>query len=61
MDEKNKDQVKGKRKQTEGDLKKTWGKLTMDDEKIAEGERAKDKGKFQEKVGDVKETFKKSW
>jgi uncharacterized protein YjbJ (UPF0337 family) len=61
MDEKNKDQVKGKRKQTGGDLKKTFGKLTMDDEKIAEGERTKDKGKFQEKVGDVKETFKKNW
>ncbi|MEL3972228.1 CsbD family protein [Rossellomorea oryzaecorticis] len=57
----NKDQVKGKRKQTKGDVQKTWGKLTMDDQQIAEGERRKDKGKIQEKVGDVKESLKKSW
>jgi uncharacterized protein YjbJ (UPF0337 family) len=40
----NHDQLKGKRKQTEGDLKKAWGKLTNDDKKIPEGERDKDKG-----------------
>ncbi|KPL58361.1 CsbD family protein [Rossellomorea vietnamensis] len=57
----NHDQVKGKRNQTKGDLKKGLGKLTNDDSKIAEGERDKDKGKLQEKVGDVKESFKKSW
>ncbi|MGR3764417.1 CsbD family protein [Rossellomorea sp. NS-SX7] len=61
MRENNKDQIKGKRKQTEGDLKKTWGKLTMDDQKVGEGERDKDKGKIQEKFGDVKESIKKSW
>jgi uncharacterized protein YjbJ (UPF0337 family) len=57
----NHDQLKGKRKQTEGDLKKAWGKLTNDDEKIAEGERDRDKGKIQEKVGDVKGSFQKRW
>ncbi|CAN7529387.1 CsbD family protein [Rossellomorea sp. LjRoot5] len=57
----NHDQVKGKRNQAKGDLKKGLGKLTNDDSKIAEGERDKDKGKLQEKVGDVKESFKKSW
>ncbi|MGM0751653.1 MAG: CsbD family protein [Bacillota bacterium] len=57
----NEDQVKGKRKQTKGDLKKGLGKLINDDSKIAEGERDKDKGKMQEKVGDVKESFKKNW
>ncbi|MGG1631107.1 CsbD family protein [Rossellomorea sp. NRS-1567] len=57
----NHDQIKGKRKQTKGDLKKGLGKLTNDDRIIAEGERDKDKGKIQEKVGEVKESIKKSW
>ncbi|MCA1060331.1 CsbD family protein [Rossellomorea aquimaris] len=57
----NHDQIKGKQKQTKGDLKKGLGKLTNDDSMIAEGERDKDKGKIQEKAGDVKESLKKSW
>ncbi|MGE6753812.1 CsbD family protein [Rossellomorea sp. NPDC071047] len=57
----NDDQIEGKRKQTKGDLKKGIGKLTNNDSKIAEGERDKDKGKMQEKVGDMKESFKKNW
>ncbi|RLQ92313.1 CsbD family protein [Falsibacillus albus] len=57
----NHDQVKGKQKQTKGDLKKAWGKLTNDDHKIAEGERDKDKGKLQEKFGDVKDSVRKNW
>ncbi|MCA0149651.1 CsbD family protein [Rossellomorea vietnamensis] len=57
----NHDQASGKQKQVKGDLKKGLGKLTNDDSTIAEGERDKDKGKIQEKVGDVKESFKKNW
>ncbi|MGG3914414.1 CsbD family protein [Rossellomorea vietnamensis] len=57
----NHDQSSGKQKQVKGDLKKGLGKLTNNDSTIAEGERDKDKGKLQEKVGDVKESVKKNW
>ena len=57
----NHDQVKGKTNQAKGEVKKGLGKLTNDDSMIAEGERDKDKGKMQEKVGNAKETFKKNW
>ncbi|WP_226672137.1 CsbD family protein [Rossellomorea aquimaris] len=57
----NHDQVKGKTNQAKGEVKKGLGKLTNDNSMIAEGERDKDKGKMQEKVGNAKESFKKNW
>ncbi|MBW3112461.1 MULTISPECIES: CsbD family protein [Bacillaceae] len=57
----NHDQVKGKTNQAKGEVKKGLGKLTNDHSMIAEGERDKDKGKMQEKVGNAKESFKKNW
>ncbi|WP_257351370.1 CsbD family protein [Pseudalkalibacillus decolorationis] len=53
----NNDRVKGKMEQVKGETKKTWGKATNDDSKVAEGERDKDKGKVQETIGKAKDKF----
>ena len=55
----NKDHVKGKAKEVEGEIKKAAGKLTGDKELEAEG-RVKDKeGEVQQGVGDLKDGVKK--
>ncbi|MFC7394355.1 CsbD family protein [Scopulibacillus cellulosilyticus] len=53
------DKLKGKGNQVKGEAKKAWGNITNDDQKVAEGEKDKAKGKIQEKAGDVKDIFKK--
>jgi len=54
----NKDQAKGKWRQIKGVAKKTWGDLTDDDFKKAEGSVDKLYGVIQERFGDTKEAVK---
>ena len=50
----NSDQLKGKWKQFQGELKKQWGKFTDDDLRQIEGNYEKFLGKVQERYGDKK-------
>jgi len=50
----NSDQLKGKWKQFQGELKKQWGKFTDDDLRQIEGDYEKFTGKAQERYGDKK-------
>lgn len=52
------DKLKGKVNQAKGGAKETWGNLTDDHEKVAEGKMDKNKGKVQQKVGEVKDKLK---
>lgn len=54
----NRDQMKGKWTQFKGEVKKTWGKLTDDDLKHAEGDVDSLAGRIQERYGDAKEKVK---
>jgi uncharacterized protein YjbJ (UPF0337 family) len=56
MDE---DQIKGKWKQLEGEIKKKWAKMTDDDLLDVEGDIDKLSGKIQERAGDRKEDIHK--
>ena len=47
----NEDIIKGKWKQLKGEAKRQWGKLTVDDLDIAEGNRDYLVGKIQERTG----------
>lgn len=51
----NNDQFKGHWKQLEGEAKRTWGKLTDDDWRVAEGDVDKLSGRLQVRYGDAKE------
>jgi uncharacterized protein YjbJ (UPF0337 family) len=50
----NSDQLKGKWKQFQGELRKQWGKFTDDDLRQIEGNYEKFLGKVQERYGDKK-------
>lgn len=54
----NSDQVQGKWKQLEGEVKRTWGALTDDDWALAGGDLDKLAGRIQERYGDAKEVVK---
>ena len=49
------DEIKGKWKQTMGQVQQKWGKLTDDDVRTMEGKREELIGKIQEKYGIAKE------
>jgi uncharacterized protein YjbJ (UPF0337 family) len=49
------DQVEGKWKQTKGQVKEKWGKLTDDDLDIIDGKRQQLVGKIQEHYGIARE------
>jgi len=49
------DQVQGKWKQTKGQVKEKWGKLTDDDLDIIDGKRQQLVGKIQEHYGIARE------
>ncbi|MBM7646400.1 uncharacterized protein YjbJ (UPF0337 family) [Scopulibacillus daqui] len=53
------DKLKGKANQVKGEAKKAWGDLINDEQKAAEGEKDKVKGKIQEKAGELKDKFTK--
>ncbi len=55
----NKDDLKGKWKQVQGEAKQKWGKLTDDDVTQVEGSRDKLVGKIQERYGKTKEEAEK--
>ncbi|TWT88254.1 hypothetical protein Mal64_17330 [Pseudobythopirellula maris] len=49
------DQIQGKWKQTKGNVKTQWGKLTDDDLDVIDGQRDVLVGKVQEKYGVAKD------
>ena len=51
------DKLKGKANVVKGEGKETWGNLTHDNEKVAEGNKDKAKGKAQGKSGELKINF----
>jgi len=53
------DQIVGKWKQVQGDVRLRWGKLTDDDLEQIAGERDKLAGKLQERYGIAKEEINK--
>ena len=55
----NADQLHGRWRQFQGDLKKQWGKFTDDDLKKIEGNYDKFVGKVQERYGDKKDDIMK--
>ena len=55
----NKDIIQGKWKQTKGEAKRQWGRLTDDDLDQVEGNSEKLAGKLQERYGMGKEEAKK--
>ncbi|AFL82632.1 hypothetical protein Aeqsu_3203 [Aequorivita sublithincola DSM 14238] len=54
----NEDQFKGKWNQVKGKMKQTYGDLTDDDLKYAEGKSDELLGRLQEKTGKTKEELK---
>lgn len=56
----NKDQVDGRVEQLKGTLKEATGKVTGDANLEVKGNIEKNLGKVQSKVGDLKESLKKS-
>jgi uncharacterized protein YjbJ (UPF0337 family) len=55
----NRDIVKGKMKQLQGEIKKKWGQLTDDDLTQAEGSMDKLVGKIQERTGEQRDAIEK--
>jgi uncharacterized protein YjbJ (UPF0337 family) len=55
----NSDQVEGKLKQLNGEIKRKWGKLTDNDVTEAEGSVEKLIGRIQERSGDRREEIEK--
>lgn len=55
-----KDQVKGRAKQTEGELEESAGKIVGDKEMERSGKLKKVIGKVQSRYGDIKSDIKKS-
>ena len=56
----NKDQVKGRVKEAEGNVQESAGKIVGNDRQEAKGNVTKNMGKLQAKVGDVKQELKHS-
>ena len=55
----NKDHIKGKTKEIEGEIQKGAGKLTGDRKEAAKGAAKKKEGEAQQGVGDLKDGVKK--
>ncbi|MGC2331384.1 MAG: CsbD family protein [Candidatus Acidiferrales bacterium] len=53
------DQVQGKWKQTKGQVKEKWGRLTEDDLDVIDGKRQQLVGKIQEHYGIAREVAEK--
>lgn len=53
------DQVEGKWKQYQGQVKEKWGKLTDDDLDVIDGRRQQLVGKLQERYGTAREVAEK--
>jgi uncharacterized protein YjbJ (UPF0337 family) len=56
----NKDQVKGRVEEAEGNAQESAGKIVGNDRQEAKGNVTKNMGKLQAKVGDVKQELKDS-
>lgn len=57
----NKDVLKGKWKEMQGEVKKQWGKLTDDDLTVIDGEKDKLFGVIQTKYGYTKDRIEKEY
>ncbi|MCE5201082.1 MAG: CsbD family protein [Synergistaceae bacterium] len=57
----NKDVLKGKWKEMQGEVKKQWGKLTDDDLTVIDGEKDKLFGVIQTKYGYAKDRIEKEY
>jgi uncharacterized protein YjbJ (UPF0337 family) len=55
----NSDQIKGKLKQLQGEIKRSWGQIIDNDVTEAEGSLDKLVGKIQERSGDQREAIEK--